>query len=137
MTFFKRQDIGRVYVIKMVLPDDCIVYKIGMTHTDRSVDRMMELLKSWFSYFRFVPYAELRLDMECQDPNGIEKYIHKILEEKRFIPKFKVSGYTEMFTDLNEVRVIGFIKAYNNSPYVNTPELNEEECKIVCRLISP
>lgn len=137
MTFFKRQDTGRVYVIKMVLPDNCVVHKIGVTSGKTANSRMMKILESWFSYFRFVPYSELRMDMECLNPYKVEKYIHSILEKKRFTPNFKVSGHTEMFVDLNEQRVIHFLKAYNNSPSAHPPELTKDECKIICQLISP
>ena len=136
MSFFKRQDIGRVYVIKMVLPGNTVVHKIGMCHSDRAVDRMMEILKSWFTSFRFIPYTELRMDLECQDAPGVEKYIHKVLHKNQFIPTHKVSGHTEMFTGLDELRVIHFIKAYNNSVYRQSPELTDKECEVICQLIS-
>jgi len=43
MSFFKRKDIGRVYVVKMVLPGGAIIHKIGMCHSNRATDRMMEI----------------------------------------------------------------------------------------------
>lgn len=136
MAFFERQDIGRIYVIKMILPDDTIVHKIGIVRSNRSTDRMMEILRSWFTKYRFVPYTELRLDMQVQEPQKLETYIHKILKSQAFVPNEKVSGGTEMFTDLDEVRLIAFLKAYANSPYVRPPAITEEGCEVICRLLS-
>ncbi len=124
-------------MLRMVLPDGTIIHKIGITNRSRSTDRMMEILKSWFNYFRFVPYTEMKMDLECQDPAGMEKYIHKILKKRQFIPNHKVTGHTEMFTDLNEVRVINFLKSYNNSMYTTPPELTEDECNIMVQLLCP
>ena len=136
MVFFERQDIGRIYVLRIVLPDETIVHKIGITRSDRSTDRMMEILRSWFTKFRFVPFTEMRLDMKCQNAQMLETYIHKILKSQAFIPNEKVSGGTEMFTDLDENRVITFLRAYEKSPYVTPPSLNEKECEVICRLLS-
>lgn len=136
MTFFNRQDIGRVYVIKMILPDETVVHKIGMCNSNRSTDRMMEILRSWFNKFRFVPYSELRLDMECHNPKLLEAYIHSILKNNQFIPSHKVSGGTEMFTDINEVRLIQFLKAYNNSMFVHPPKLLENEVQAINQLLT-
>ncbi len=113
--FATRKDIGRVYVIKIILPDLAVVHKIGMCHSNRSVDRMMEILRSWFSKYRFVPYTELRLDMESNYPRQIESHIHKVLSHKQFIPNEKVSGGKEMFTDVDEFRVIQYLKHCNMS----------------------
>lgn len=136
MAFFTRQDIGRIYVVKLVLPDDTVVHKIGMCYSDRSTDRMMELLKSWFSYFRFVPYTELRLDMKCQNANKIESYLHKILKPVAFEPNFKVQGSTEMFVEIDERRLLWFIKALINSNYVDLPSLTDKDCNHICKLLT-
>jgi hypothetical protein len=136
MSFFQRQDIGRLYVIKMVLPDGTIVHKIGMTHSSRSVDRMLEILRSWFMSFRFVPHSELRLDMESQEPAKLESHIHSILKHKQFIPQHKVTGGTEMFVELNEARVLHYIRACEKQPTGTLPELTEDECEVICQLLT-
>lgn len=136
MAFFKRTDKERVYVIKISLPDGTVVHKIGMTNTPRSSDRMMEILRSWFMAYRFVPYTELRLDMECHDAYKLEQYIHRILSKNQFIPDLKVDGGTEMFTDINELRVIRFLKAYGNSAFVDPPELSDKEYNVINQLLT-
>ena len=135
MTFFKRQDIGRVYVVKLILPDSTIVHKVGMTHTDRATDRMMEILRSWFSYFRYVPYAELKLDMQCNNPLEIEAYMHSILRPLSFTPKFKVQGSTEMFTGVNEYKLLTFMKAVNNSNLSKLAKVSDSQAKVLSNLL--
>lgn len=117
MAFFKRRDIGRIYVIKITLPDDVVIYKIGMCHSDRSTNRMMEILRSWFVNYRFVPYTELKLDIKCDNASKLEKYLHKVFQIFQFEPNYPVQGYTEMFTGLNEQRLLWFIKAANESNF--------------------
>jgi len=110
MTFFKRQDYGRLYVIKMVLPDNLVIYKIGMTNSNRATDRLMEILRSWFTAYRFVPYTELKLDREVTTPRQIESLAHKILKDFRWTPDKKVDGGTEMFTGLGELQLLHFLR---------------------------
>ena len=111
--FFERRDVGRIYVMRMELPDGLIVHKIGIVNTDRTLDRMMEILRSWFSRFRFVPYTELRLDMSTSYPKQLEAHIHNMLQHKRFTPHMKVNGGTEMFCDIDEFRVLHYIRTFN------------------------
>ena len=136
MAFFKRQDLGRVYVLKIILPDDTVVHKIGMCHSSRSTDRMMEILRSWFSYYRFVPYCELKLDMECRNSLKLEKYIHEILEATAFEPNFNVEGKTEMFINLDEARVIKFIRNCENSNYAEFPRVDRKTAQVMCNLLT-
>ena len=136
MTFFTRREIGRVYVIKIVLPDDTVVHKIGMTKSNRATDRMMEILRSWFVKYRFMPYAELRLDMECSYPAELESHIHKVLAFNRFEPDQKVDGGTEMFTDINEVRVIHYLRNFNENLLPSFPDLSEMDYRNINRLVT-
>ena len=131
MAFFKRQDIGRLYVMRMVLPDDTVVHKIGICNSNRATDRMMEILRSWFSYFRFVPYTELKLDMKCHNPKALESYIHKILRDVTFEPNHKVEGETEMFIEVNEPRLLWFLRSYDKSMYNNPPEITSNQINLL------
>ena len=137
VVFFKQQSVGRVYVIKLILPDDTVVHKIGMTHSDRAVDRMMEILRSWFNGYRFVPYTELRLNMEFPYTERLEKHIHKVLAHKQFIPNKKVSGGTEMFTDIDEVRVLHYIRNAQIQMFSEVLELSDNDYTHLGQLVSP
>ena len=110
MPFFTKKDIGRIYVIRIILPNNTAVYKIGMCHSNRSTDRMMEILRSWFNKYRFIPYSKLKLDMATTNVDAIEKHIHKMLKHRQFIPNEDVQGKTEMFTGIDETKVLQFIK---------------------------
>lgn len=134
--FFKKQKIGKLYVIRLTLPDNTIVHKIGMCYSDRSVDRMMEILRSWFTYFRFVPYTELKLDLTSERPQALEKHIHNVLKSNRFIPNHKVEGDTEMFMDIHEDKLLTYIKACEASYFTEYPKLNEKEASIICKLLT-
>ena len=135
MAFFTRKDIGRVYVIKMTLPGEVVIHKIGMCHSARSLDRMMEILRSWFSSYRFVPYTELRLDLQTEHPKELESYIHKVLRYKQFLPMYKVDGAQEMFIGIDELRVITHLRQFdpNNFPL----KLSDKDYDNICQLISP
>ncbi|MCP4487718.1 MAG: hypothetical protein GY820_10440 [Gammaproteobacteria bacterium] len=137
VTFFSRQDKGRIYVLRMDLPDGTSVHKIGMVNTPRSTDRMMELIRSWFVKYRFIPYTELRLDLDTPYPVELESHIHRILDHKRFTPNEKVEGRTEMFTDLDELRVLQYLKVFNNDLIKHGLDLTDEDYKNLGQLISP
>ena len=135
--FATRKELGRVYIIKMLLPGEVIIHKIGMVKSSRSLDRMMELLRSWFSSYRFVPYTELRLDMEFGRPLELEAHIHRILKHKQWIPNCKVDGGTEMFTDIDEQRVIQFLKHCTDEEFDNPLGLSKEDYKNLGEWLSP
>jgi hypothetical protein len=137
MAFFVRQDIGRLYVIKMFLPDDTVVWKIGMTQSDRTTDRMMEILRSWFMRYRFIPYCEMKLNMETTVPRELESHIHKVLKSKQYTPEHKVDGGTEMFTNIDEFRVLHYLRSFNDDLIRNPLDLSDEDYTNLCQLISP
>ena len=110
MAFFAKRDYGRLYVIQITLPDDTVVFKVGMTHSDRATDRMFEILRSWFMKYRFTPCAELKLDRSVQNPAELEKLAHRVLSDYRWIPDMQVDGGTEMFTGLNACRLLHFLR---------------------------
>lgn len=126
-----------MYVIKMELPDGTVVYKIGMCNSNRSTDRMMEILRSWFVNFRFIPYSELKLDMETGRPMETEAHIHKCLEHKKYLPGKKVDGGTEMFTGIDEFRVLQYLRHCNDKVFDEPLELTDEDYKHLGQLISP
>ena len=124
--------------MRMTLPDDSVVHKIGMTKSNRSLDRMMELLRSWFTKYRFVPHTELKLDMSTGYPLELEAHIHRILDHKTFIPSEKVEGHTEMFADLDEFRVLMYLRAFNDDLVRSGGlDLTEEQYRALGDLISP
>lgn len=108
-----------------------------MTNSNRSTDRMMEILRSWFTKFRFIPYSELKLDMETGRPLEIEKHIHKVLAHKRYTPSEKVSGGTEMFIDIDEFRVLQYLRHCNDNLFDNPLGLTDIDYKHLGQFLSP
>lgn len=135
MTFFKRQEIGRVYVLRIDLPDGSTIHKIGMTNSDRATDRMMEILRSWFNHYRYVPYCEIRLDMECSHPSKLEKFLHNVFESKACPADSKVDGYTELFHGINEFRLLHYMKSFNMKLFDDTLVLGKSDYKVICELL--
>lgn len=96
---------------------------------------MFEIVRSWFNAYRFVPYAELKLDLQCHNPLKVEQYVHDVLAPVAFTPNKKVQGSTEMFTDLDTEKLKWFIKACANSRYEEFPKLSLEEAEPICKLL--
>ncbi len=137
MSFFTRKDIGRIYVLKIVLPDKTVIHKIGMCKTNRSIDRMLEILHSWFEYFRYVPYTEMRLNLETGHPVQFERFMHKVLESKRYTSEHKTDGSTELFTGINELRLLHYMRAFDERIFATPLNLTDEDYQHLCQLIAP
>jgi len=99
-----------LYVLEMTLDDKEVIHKIGMCYTPRSTDRMLEILRSWFMVYRYIPHTRLRLDYETKTPYELEKHIHDVLSDFKWVPEKKVDGGQEMFKGFDEEEVIDYIK---------------------------
>lgn len=118
MAFFTRKDdtaLGRLYVFRLGLRTGKTVWKVGITNSDRSLDRMMEVLRSFFSVYRYVPETELRRDKALQLPHLVEKHLHNLLKEEglHYPLDSKVSGYTEFFTGIDEKELLDYIDNFD------------------------
>lgn len=124
MALIKRKEIetedsdpyGRIYVIKLVLKDGTEVHKVGMVNTSstsRVTDRMMEILRSFFTVYRYVPYAELRRSKKVRIPYIVENYLHKVLADAKHTFDKKFSGSTECF----EIDEDSFLEHLDNFTY--------------------
>ena len=98
---------------------------------------MMEILRSWFTKYRFVPYSELKLDLQCHNPRALEKHIHRVLLSKRFTPHEKVEGHTEMFVELNEVRLLHYLRRFDENNFNSPLDLTPSQYDSLCRLRAP
>ena len=108
---------GRIYVIKLVLVDGTEVHKVGMVNTDdlsRVTDRMMEILRSFFTVYRYVPYAELRKAKKVRIPYIVEAYLHSLLADTKYTFDKKFSGSTECF----EIDEESFLEYLDKFEYV-------------------
>lgn len=75
--------------------------------------------------------------MECPNPARLEKHIHKILSKNQFIPNEKVEGGTEMFIDVNEFRLIQYLKMFNQNNLDEPLDLTDEDYDNLNRLLVP
>jgi len=118
MALVRRKDIagkaspfGRLYVIKLVLKDGTTVHKIGMCNSDRSTDRLMEILRSFFTIYRYTPYAELRRDKKVRIPYIVENYIHRLLRDCKYTFDKKFNGSSEVF-EIDEEEFLEYLDGF-------------------------
>lgn len=108
----KRGGAGRVYVLRMVLVDGTVVHKVGMCHSSRSTDRMLEVLRGFHNTYRYVPMCELRRDRQYEVPLLVEKHLHSLLEELSHKFDKKFDGSTEFFSGLDEGMLLDYIDEF-------------------------
>ena len=104
---------GRVYVLKVTLQDGTILHKVGMCKSARSIDRMMEILRSFFTTFRYVPNCELRKDKKVVVPLLVEQHMHKVLEDYSYTFDTKFDGSTEFFSDIDEEVLLEYLTNFD------------------------
>lgn len=136
MAFLSRVDKHRLYVLRITTLDNTVIYKIGMCNSDRVTDRMMEILRSWFCSYRYVPTTKLLLNINCIKAKDVEAYMHKLLKFCRYESEYKTDGCTEMFVGIDETRLVWFIRAitsnYKNCPTDITDDQSTKICKLLC-----
>jgi len=119
----KKDEYGRVYVYTLDLEDGTKLWKVGMCESSRTVDRMMEVLTSFFKVYRYVPHTRLRLDKKTLVPRLLEKHMHELLDEYRYDFDKKFDGRTEMFTDLDEDTLLDYLRNKDDLDFLQTDKL--------------
>jgi len=114
-----KDGLGRVYILEIKLSNNQTIHKIGMCKAPRSTDRMMEILRSWFQAYRYVPNTRCRLDYETGVPLLLEKHLHQLLSEWKWVPDKKVDGGQEMFKDIDVEEVISYVKDFDYNLLLN------------------
>ena len=102
---------GRVYVLRFEL-EDTIVWKVGMTRSDRSLDRMLEILRSFFITYRYIPKVTMRRDKKVIVPLLVEQHMHDALEDYSHTFDKKFDGCTEFFSDLDEDILLDYLDSF-------------------------
>ena len=102
---------GRVYVLRFEL-EDTIVWKVGMTRSDRSLDRMLEILRSFFITYRYIPKVTMRRDKKVIVPLLVEQHMHDALEDYSYTFDKKFDGCTEFFSDLDEDILLDYLDSF-------------------------
>ena len=104
---------GRLYVLKFILDDGTVLHKVGMCNSDRSTDRMMEILRDFFIKYRYVPRCEMRRDKKTIVPLLLEKHMHSLLDEWSYSFDKKFNGSTEFFSDINESILLDYLDNFD------------------------
>ena len=104
---------GRLYVLKFTLDDGTVLHKVGMCNSDRSTDRMMEILRDFFVKYRYVPRCEMRRDKKTIVPLLLEKHMHSLLDEWSYRFDEKFNGSTEFFSDIDESVLLDYLDNFN------------------------
>lgn len=123
--------LGRVYVLEITLESGEVIYKIGMTHSPRSADRMMEILRSWFMAYRYVPHTRCMMDYETGVPLLIEKHLHSLLKEWKWVPDKKIDGAQEMFKDIDAREVIAYVKDFDYDLLLQGTTIDEDDYQYI------
>ena len=111
---------GWVYIMKFTLREHSKpVYKIGITRKSgeirQPVDRMLQILRSYYTHYRYIPECTVKRFREVANCFTIETRLHRHFRELRYVPKGKsFDGSTEMFTGFAEAYLLEmFAKAIN------------------------
>ena len=100
---------GRVYIFRFTLEDGTLVWKVGMTNSDRATDRMFEVLRSFFNTYRYSPKCELKRDKKVLIPGLVEKHLHRLLEDWSHKFNKPFGGSTEFFHNLDEAVLLDYL----------------------------
>ncbi len=143
MTFFskdkglvQKSKYGRLYVFKFTLDNNIVVHKVGMCHSARALDRMMEVLRGFFKAYRYVPRCELRRDKKILIPRLVEKHMHGLLEEWSHTFDKKFDGSTEFFFNLDEEALLEYLDDFTyNELLVGKTVMKETELASILEAI--
>ena len=88
----------RLYILKVRLYDDNkFIYKIGKSSETRSVDRMMEVMRSFFMVHRYTPYVVLKRDRPIENAFELEAKLHRHFKEYKYYFDKPFDGCQEFF----------------------------------------
>ncbi len=112
----KQVEYGRIYIFKFTLDTGKVIHKVGLCYSDRATDRMFEVLRAFFTIYRYVPKCELKRDKKVLIPNLVEKHLHKLLDDWSYSFDKKFGGSTEFFYNLDEKVLLEYLDSftYNN-----------------------
>lgn len=90
---------NRLYVFKMKLMDTngSYIYKIGKSSGKNSVDRMMQVIKSFHTKYRYTPYMSIKRDRPCADAFKFEAELHNHFKDNKYYFDKNIDGKTEWF----------------------------------------
>ena len=106
---------GRVYIFELVLEDGTELYKVGMVNSDsmsRVTDRLMEVLRSFFMVYRYVPKSRIVKAKKFLIPYYVETHLHKLLAELKYKSDKKFDGSNELFADVDLDELVSYLDKF-------------------------
>lgn len=109
----------RLYILEFTILGEK-VYKIGKASGTSSVDRLMDIVRSYFTAYRITPEVKIVRDREVPDDKVFEyeTCLHKFFANYTYQPSKSFSGSTELF----EVCKDDVIQAYEAVIEGNVPD---------------
>lgn len=96
---------GIVYIIKMVLDDGMVVYKIGVTKR-KIEDRLAEIVIEIFKKLRYIPRTSLKRFQKSTAYEGIEAELLELYSIYKYEWNIVFSGHTEFICDIDEEELL-------------------------------
>ena len=88
----------RVYIIRAKFSStDTPVFKIGKSSGKSSVDRLLQLQRSFFMKYRYMFFAAIKRDRECVNAFQIETELHHLFAPFKYYHDKPVDGKDEWF----------------------------------------
>jgi len=106
---------GRVYIFEIELDEGTVIHKVGMVNSDsmsRVTDRLMEVLRSFFMVYRYVPKSRIVKAKKFLIPYIVENHLHKLLAELKYKSDKKYDGYDEMFSDVDIDELVSYMDSF-------------------------
>jgi len=88
--------------------DDSIYYKIGVTEHGDPIDRLLQIARSFYMKFRYIPSCTVKRFRSTTIAYKAESKLHKLLKEYKLEldPDDTFDGCTEFFTDIPQDKII-------------------------------
>jgi len=104
-----------VYIFELELDDGTMIHKVGMVNSDsmsRVTDRLMEVLRSFFMVYRYVPKSRIVKAKKFLIPYIVENHLHKLLAELKYKSDKKWDGYDEVFSDVDIDELVSYMDSF-------------------------
>ena len=107
LTVKKEPTRGKLYILYMWVSDeDEMVVKIGVTTKPEVVDRVLEIIRSYYFAYRICPKVYPKRFKTVDSVYAKEKQLHKYFEEYNYKFDKPFSGCTEIFKGIDEEELL-------------------------------
>ena len=107
LTVKKEPTRGKLYILYMWVGEgDEMVVKIGVTTKPEVVDRVLEIIRSYYFAYRVCPKIYAKRFKTVGNVFAKEKQLHKYFEEYKYEFDKPFSGKTEFFKGIDEEELL-------------------------------